>query len=75
LTQQDAFLEEKHNSGNYLRIFCIFEPSYHGISHPVNARGGNDFQICKVIANILNKQSRTADKGMFVVQLTTPCSE
>jgi hypothetical protein len=36
---------------------------HHGMSHPRVADGGCDLQIWRVAANILNKQSRTADKG------------
>jgi hypothetical protein len=33
------------------------------MAHPQVADGGDDLQIWRVAANILNKQSRTADKG------------
>jgi hypothetical protein len=36
---------------------------HHGIVHPRVADGGNGLQIWRVAANILNKQSRTADRG------------
>jgi hypothetical protein len=35
----------------------------HGMVRPQVADGGNTLQIWKVAVNILNKQSRTADKG------------
>jgi hypothetical protein len=37
-------------------------PCHHGMAHPQVA-DGYGLQIWKVAANILNKQSRTADKG------------
>jgi hypothetical protein len=36
---------------------------HHGMAHPQVADGGDGLQIWKVAANILNKQSWTADKG------------
>jgi hypothetical protein len=33
------------------------------MAHPQDADGRNGLQIWRVAANILNKQSRTADKG------------
>jgi hypothetical protein len=46
------------------------------MGRPQVADGGDGFQIWRVAANILNKQSRTADKGWspslgFGVGLTT----
>jgi len=38
-------------------------PSHHGTERPLVADGGNGLQIRKVAANILNKQSLTADNG------------
>jgi hypothetical protein len=38
-------------------------PGHHGMAHPHVADIGEDFQICLVAANVLNKQSRIADKG------------
>jgi hypothetical protein len=35
----------------------------HDMARPQVADGGNGLQIWRVAANILNKQSRTADKG------------
>jgi hypothetical protein len=38
-------------------------PCHHGMARPQVADGGEGLQIRRVAANILNKQSRTADKG------------
>jgi hypothetical protein len=38
-------------------------PCHHGMARPQVADGGNGLQLWRVAANILNKQSRTADKG------------
>jgi hypothetical protein len=38
-------------------------PCHHGMARLQVADGGDGLQIWKVAANILNKQSRTADKG------------
>jgi hypothetical protein len=38
-------------------------PCHHGMAHPQVADGGEGLQIWRVAANILNKQSQTADKG------------
>jgi hypothetical protein len=38
-------------------------PCHHGMERPQVADGGNGLQIWRVAANILNKQSRTADNG------------
>jgi hypothetical protein len=38
-------------------------PFHHGKARPQVANGGNTFQVWRVATNILNKQSRTADKG------------
>jgi hypothetical protein len=38
-------------------------PCHHGMSHPAVANGGDGLQVWRVAANILNKQSRTSDKG------------
>jgi hypothetical protein len=52
-------------------------PFHHGMARPQVADGGDGLQIWKVAANILNKQSRTADRGgppakRLGVGLTTP---
>jgi hypothetical protein len=36
---------------------------HHGMVRPQVADGGDALQFRRVVANILNKQSRTADKG------------
>jgi hypothetical protein len=36
---------------------------YHGMAHSQVADGGEGLQLLRVAANILNKQSRAADKG------------
>jgi hypothetical protein len=38
-------------------------PCHHGTARPQIADGGEGLQIWRVAANMLNKQSRTADKG------------
>jgi hypothetical protein len=38
-------------------------PCFHGMACPQVADGGEGLQIWRVAADILNKQSRTADKG------------
>jgi hypothetical protein len=38
-------------------------PCHHGMARPRVADGGNGLQIWKEVMSILNKQSRTADKG------------
>jgi hypothetical protein len=38
-------------------------PCHHGMARPQVADGGEGLHIWRVAANILNKQSRTADKG------------
>jgi hypothetical protein len=52
-------------------------PCHHGMARPQVADGGDGLQIWRVAANILNKQSQTADKGWssilgLRVGLTTP---
>jgi hypothetical protein len=38
-------------------------PCHHGMVRPQVADGGDGLQIWSVAANVLNKQSRTADRG------------
>jgi hypothetical protein len=38
-------------------------PCHHGMARPQVADGGDGLQIRRVAASILNKESRTADKG------------
>jgi hypothetical protein len=40
-------------------------PCHHGMARLQVADGGNGLQIWRVAANILNKQSRTAEKRKF----------
>jgi hypothetical protein len=42
---------------------CWVSPFHHGMARPQVADGGDALQVWRVAANILNKQSRTADKG------------
>jgi hypothetical protein len=46
-------------------IYCHVKwvPCHHGMARPQVADGGESLQIWRVAANILNKKSRTADKG------------
>jgi adenylosuccinate lyase len=44
-------------------MFIKWVPCHHGMTSPQVADGGNALQIWRVATNILNKQSRTADKG------------
>jgi hypothetical protein len=47
----------------YYRFHVKCVPCQHGMARPQVADGGEGLQIWRVVANILNKQSRTADKG------------
>jgi hypothetical protein len=52
-------------------------PCHHGMARPQVADGGDALQLWREAANILNKQSQTADKGGpsawgLGVRLTTP---
>jgi hypothetical protein len=38
---------------------------HHGMTRPQVANGGESHQIWRVAANTLNKQSRTADRGLY----------
>jgi hypothetical protein len=40
-------------------------PCHHGMARHQVADGGDALQVRRVAANVLNKQSRTADKGGF----------
>jgi len=42
---------------------CYVGPCHHGMSRPRVADEEDGLQIWRVAANILTKQSRTADKG------------
>jgi hypothetical protein len=47
-----------HNSDHVTWVTC-----HHGMRRPQVADGGGALQVWRIAANILNKQSRTADKG------------
>jgi hypothetical protein len=40
-----------------------WDPCHHRMAPPQVAGGGDGLQTCRVDANIMNKHSRTADKG------------
>jgi hypothetical protein len=45
-------------------IICVrWVPCHHGMARPQVADGGDTFQLWRAAANILNKQSRTANKA------------
>jgi hypothetical protein len=44
-------------------LSCYLCPCHHGVACPPVGDGGDDLQIWRVAANLLNKQARTADKG------------
>jgi hypothetical protein len=52
---------------NFVKFGPIYHvkwvPCHHGTARPQVAAGGDGLQIWRVAANILNKQSRTADRG------------
>jgi hypothetical protein len=50
------------NSNNSNNIHVKWVPCHHGMARPQVADGGDGRQIWRVAANILNKQSRTADR-------------
>jgi hypothetical protein len=52
-------IDPVHTIPTYLR----WVPCHHGMARPQVAYGGDGLQIWRVAANILNMQSRTADKG------------
>jgi len=45
-----------------LKCHVTWFPCHHNMERPLVADGGDGLQIWKVPTNILNKQSRTADK-------------
>jgi hypothetical protein len=49
-------------AGNFLTSHVRWVPCHHGMERPQVADGGIGLQIRRVASNILNKQSRTADK-------------
>jgi hypothetical protein len=44
-------------------VYVMWVPCHHGMVRHQVGDGGTGLQIWRVAANILNKQSRTADKG------------
>jgi hypothetical protein len=55
-----------HNSLSSVCIYCShvrWVPCHHGMARPQVADGGDSLQFWRVAANMLNKLSRTADKG------------
>jgi hypothetical protein len=46
-----------------LITLIMWVPCHHGMARPQVADGGDALQLWREAANILNKQSRTADKG------------
>jgi len=47
------------------RSACYVGLCHHGMQHPRVVDGGDNLQIWRVVANILNKQSRTAENEWF----------
>jgi hypothetical protein len=70
-----AFAALIHNNTDTLSLKMLFSvilyhrvrwvTCHHGTARPQVADGGNGLQIWRVAANILHKQSRTAEKGWF----------
>jgi hypothetical protein len=48
---------------NASKFHVKWVPCHHGMARPQVAEGGDGLQIWRVAADILNKQSRRADKG------------
>jgi hypothetical protein len=56
-----------------MEIHVMWVPCHHGMARPQAADGGDSLQVWTVAANILNKQSQTADLAWGLgVELTTP---
>jgi hypothetical protein len=47
----------------FVCVHVKWAPCHHGMARPQVADGGDGLQIWRLAANILNKKSRTADKG------------
>jgi hypothetical protein len=47
----------------FLTSHVRWVPCHHGMARPQVADGGDALQFWRAAANILNKQSQTADKG------------
>jgi hypothetical protein len=60
-----AFLSRLLIIIHHLFLGCkfLFLPCHHGMARPQVADGGDALQLWREAANILNKQSWTADKG------------
>jgi hypothetical protein len=63
-TQQICF----RKSSGFMAVCALTDvvrwvPCHHGMACPQVADGGDALQLWREAANILNKQSRTADKG------------
>jgi hypothetical protein len=61
--QINGFLHLTFKSSNPKSVHVSWVPYHHSMASPQVADGGDGHQIWRVAANILNKQSRTADKG------------
>jgi hypothetical protein len=59
--QRYAFYHIQHMTLNILVSSLYFY--HHGMARPQVADGGDALKLWRKAANILNKQSRTADKG------------
>jgi hypothetical protein len=63
-------------SAIHRKVRVKWDPCHHGMGRPQVADEGDGLQIWKVAENILNKLSRTADRGwsssLGVGRLTTP---
>jgi hypothetical protein len=55
--------DDDDNNNNNNNSHARWVPCHYGMARPQVADGGHGLQIWKVTANVLNKQSRTADKG------------
>jgi hypothetical protein len=49
----------------YISYHVRWVPCHHGMARPQVADGGDSLQFWRVATNMLNKQSQTADKGLF----------
>jgi hypothetical protein len=52
-----------HKLHQYELSHVRWVPCHHGMARPQVADGGDALQVWRVAANILNRQSPTADKG------------
>jgi hypothetical protein len=51
-----------HDNDDDILTHVTWVPCHHGMARPQVAGGGDALQVWRVAANILNKQSSTADK-------------